>query len=119
VEWKYPTNGAVDSSPAANAGTVYVGSNDSNIYALSAATGAKLWSYNSNGGIGNASPEVANGVVYMTGNGFMIALNSASGAAVWTSPAGPTYIGTAVVSGGRLYAGRLTARSMRLGCHCR
>ena len=44
---------------------VYVGSNDNNVYALNATTGAELWSYY----IGNeglvSSPAVANGVVYI------------------------------------------------------
>jgi hypothetical protein len=105
VDWTYLTNGPVESSPAVTGGTVYVGSDDSNIYALNAATGAKLWSYDTDGGVGNASPEVANGVVYTTGNGFAIALNPATGAELWSSPTGTAFLGTAVVSGGRLYAG--------------
>ena len=34
-----------DSSPAVANGVVYVGSDDGNVYALNAATGAELWSY--------------------------------------------------------------------------
>jgi outer membrane protein assembly factor BamB len=42
---------------------VYVGSNDNNIYALNARTGAKLWSYATGGPVG--SSPVADGVVYV------------------------------------------------------
>ena len=35
----------VNSSPAVANGVVYVGSDDGNVYALNARTGAKLWSY--------------------------------------------------------------------------
>jgi len=43
---------------------VYVGSDDNNVYALSAKTGAKLWSYTT-GGYVDSSPAVANGMVYV------------------------------------------------------
>ena len=50
-------------------GVVYIGSDNFNVYALNATTGAKLWSsttgsYNI-GGSGPYSPSVANGVVYI------------------------------------------------------
>ena len=54
----------VDSSPAVANGVVYVGSDDDNVYALNASTGAKLWSYTT-GGYVDSSPAVANGVVYV------------------------------------------------------
>jgi outer membrane protein assembly factor BamB len=43
---------------------VYVGSDDYNVYALNAKTGAKLWSYTT-GAFVASSPAVANGVVYV------------------------------------------------------
>jgi outer membrane protein assembly factor BamB len=41
-----------------------VGSNDGSLYALNAATGAKLWSYNTGNDI-ESSPVVADGAVYV------------------------------------------------------
>ena len=49
------------SSPAVANGMVYVGSEDNNVYALNATTGAKLWSYTTGGEV-LSSPAVANGV---------------------------------------------------------
>jgi len=43
---------------------VYVGSFDTNVYALNAETGTKLWSYTT-GSVVFSSPAVANGVVYV------------------------------------------------------
>src|SRR5659263_318007 len=50
LNWNYTTGQNlatpypyVESSPAVANGIVYVGSNDGNIYALNATTGAKLW----------------------------------------------------------------------------
>jgi outer membrane protein assembly factor BamB len=45
LKCSYATGSYVDSSPAVANGVVYVGSYDTNIYALDARTGAKLWSY--------------------------------------------------------------------------
>jgi outer membrane protein assembly factor BamB len=46
-------------------GAVYVGSYDGNVYALNAATGAKLWSYPTSA-IAYSSPTVVNGMVYVS-----------------------------------------------------
>ena len=53
------------SSPAVANGVVYVDSNDGNVYALNAKTGAKLWSYTTGGPVSYSSPVVVNGVVYV------------------------------------------------------
>ena len=53
------------SSPAVANGVVYVGSDDDNLYALNASTGALLWEYTTGGFFFNSSPAVANGVVYV------------------------------------------------------
>jgi outer membrane protein assembly factor BamB len=45
-------------------GMVYVGSGDHNLYALNAATAAKLWTFTT-GGTVISSPAVANGMVYV------------------------------------------------------
>jgi outer membrane protein assembly factor BamB len=55
------------SSPAVANGVVYVGSEDGNMYALNAATGAKEWSYTTGNSV-ISSPAVANGVVYVGSN---------------------------------------------------
>ena len=45
-------------------GVVYLGSDDSNVYALNASTGALLWKYTTGDHV-DSSPAVANGVVYI------------------------------------------------------
>ena len=49
LKWSYATVDYVYSSPAVANGVVYVGSEDGNVYALNASTGAKLWSYTTGG----------------------------------------------------------------------
>ena len=59
-------------------GVVYIGSDDGNVYALNASTGAKLWSFA--GGGGYSSPAVANGVVYgvSEGNVYVFRLSTSA-----------------------------------------
>jgi hypothetical protein len=67
---------------------VYIGSEDNNVYALNASTGAKLWSYTT-GSVVNSSPAVANGVGYVsTGGGNVYALNASTGALLWSYATG-------------------------------
>jgi eukaryotic-like serine/threonine-protein kinase len=112
----FATGNTVDSSPAVTNGVVYVGSDDGNVYALNASTGAKLWSYTTGNAISNSSPAVANGVVYIgSEDNNEYALNASTGAKLWSyyigafssSPAivdGVLYIHTGGASGGNVYA---------------
>ena len=52
------------SSPAVANGMVYVGSDETKVYALTASAGTLLWSYTTGGGV-YTSPSVANGLVYV------------------------------------------------------
>jgi outer membrane protein assembly factor BamB len=71
--WSYETGNPVESSPAVANGVVYVGSDDHNIYALDARTGAKLWSYSNTAGFPIlSSPVVVNGVVYVGAEGSIL-----------------------------------------------
>src|ERR1700680_3487186 len=101
LKWSYTTDGSVVSSPAVSNGVVYVGSQDSNVYALNAETGAKLWSYNT-AGIGvYSSPAVANGVVYVgTEDGNVYALDATTGAKLWSYPAGYAVFSSPTVANG-------------------
>lgn len=64
-------------------GVVYVGSDDGNVYALNATTGAELWSFDTGGTV--SSPAVADGTVYVgSGNGEVYALDAATGGELWS-----------------------------------
>ena len=107
LKWKNPigeySNG-VESSPAIVNGVMYFGSDDHNVYALNASTGALLWSYLTGGSV-DASPAVANGVVYIGSfDGNMYALDASTGTKLWNFSAGA--IGSsAVVANGVIYFG--------------
>ena len=64
IAWQTTTGNSIESSPAVANGVVYVGSDDGNLYAYKATTGALLWSATT-GSYVTSSPAVANGVVYV------------------------------------------------------
>jgi uncharacterized repeat protein (TIGR01451 family) len=86
-------------------GVVYVGSNDKNVYALNASTGAKLWSFTT-GGVVNSSPAVANGAVYVgSDDNNMYALNASTGAKLWSFATGGAVDSSPAVANGVVYVG--------------
>ena len=96
--WTYTTGGAVETSPAVVNGIVYIGSDDNEVYALNASTGALLWNYTTSGPV-YSSPAVADGEVFVDSLFFesfpslggvilgkVYALNATTGALIWTNP---------------------------------
>jgi uncharacterized repeat protein (TIGR01451 family) len=116
VKWSFagnssPTSGGLYSSPAVVNGVVYIGSKDSNVYALNASTGAKQWSFATEPleVIDNSSPAVANGVVYIgsahliNDEGNVCALNASTGAKLWTYNTGSDILSSPAVVDGVVY----------------
>jgi outer membrane protein assembly factor BamB len=83
VKWAFKTDGWVLSSPALAGGLVYVGSDDQNLYAIDAATGAQKWKF-ATGGPVRSSPAVEAGTVYFGSyDGSFYAVDAASGNLKW------------------------------------
>src|SRR5580692_5110747 len=105
VKWSYTTGSQVNSSPTVASGVVYIGSDDHNVYALYASTGAKMWSY-ATGSAVKSSPAVANGVVYVgSDDGNLYALNARTGAKLWSYPTTTGVESPATVANGVVYVG--------------
>ena len=121
--WNATTGGPVKSSPAVANGVVYVGSDDSHLYAFDAAgktecTAASclpLWTSQTGAAI-TGSPAVANGVVYIgSGDGQLYAYDAGgtvecSGsptvcAPLWAQGTGGPITASPAVANGLLYAG--------------
>ncbi|TMD67412.1 MAG: hypothetical protein E6I97_23135 [Chloroflexi bacterium] len=87
-------------SPTFDNGVVYIGSQDTYLYAFDATNGSRLWRHNAGGTI-TTSPQVANGIVYAgvmgkgvsttasstkdstQPQGYILALNAAKGSLLW------------------------------------
>ena len=92
VAWTVPltiptahTDGAYATTPVIVNGVVYLQDLDSDVYAISLATGKVLWKhdYNSPNG-GPDGVTVAGGVVYAATNHAAVALDAATGAQLWS-----------------------------------
>jgi outer membrane protein assembly factor BamB len=83
VAWNYTTAGAVISSPSIVDGVVYVGSQDTYLYALNADSGSLVWKFKTNDYI-VSSPAVADGKVYTGGDdGYVYCLDAQTGEMKW------------------------------------
>jgi outer membrane protein assembly factor BamB len=111
-KWSYPTGGAVISSPAVANNVVYFGSEDGNLYAVNATTGALDWTYPV--GTTVSSPTVANGVVYIgAANSDLYAIDAVTGSLDWvttlvTDPYSGPIITSPEVVNGRVYVANET-----------
>jgi outer membrane protein assembly factor BamB len=106
VAWRAPTPSQVHySSPAVAGGVVYVGTNESVLWALNAQTGRALWHVPAP--VSESSPALANGVLYVGGgDGKLYVFDAATGATLKTLPTnGTIYVSSPVVVNGRVYVG--------------
>ena len=105
IAWTAATGQYVNASPAVVSGNVYVTSNDHNLYAFNATTGAKLWSATL-GDYSNSSPTVADGAIYVGANdGKLYAFNVKTGAPLWTATTGAQIESSPAVVNGIVYVG--------------
>jgi outer membrane protein assembly factor BamB len=99
LKWSYATLGPV-SEPAIANRMLYVGSQDHNVYALDARTGAKVWSYTTGGAV-ESSPVVADGVVYVGSEDFNVyTLNALTGTKLWSYTTGKHLVSSLVPPNG-------------------
>ena len=83
VKWAFATGGRIVSSPVIDQGTIYVGSDDGNLYAIAAADGRQRWQYKTAGPV-PSTPAVAAGVVYVASyDGKIHAIDARSGLPRW------------------------------------
>lgn len=81
--WKFKTDAEVKSSPAIEAGRVFVGSSDGQVYALDLRTGSKLWSYKTEDAV-ESSPCVLGGRVFVgSSDNHLYALDAGTGELRW------------------------------------
>jgi outer membrane protein assembly factor BamB len=115
--WKFPTNGAVMSSPSVVDGIVYFGSQDKNIYAVNAWSGTLVWNFTTLIGI-QSSPSIADGKVCTGGeDGYVYCLDAYKGNLLWktfvngnqpiTSGAAVMLRSSPAIVDGKVYVGSL------------
>ncbi|MFC1932660.1 PQQ-binding-like beta-propeller repeat protein [Chloroflexota bacterium] len=105
IQWVFSTGALIHSSPAVADGTIYFGSRDYKLYALDAATGAKLWEHKAGSWV-ESSPAIVNGVVYFGSNdGNLYALDAYSGEKLWDFKTPYPVVSSPAVADGIVYFG--------------
>lgn len=93
----------LQSSPLVVDGSIYVGSRDGNLYALSQATGAIRWTFATGDKI-RTTPAFDQGVVYIgSWDKLLYAIDAQTGKARWATPLGGQIQSTALVANGLVY----------------
>jgi outer membrane protein assembly factor BamB len=83
VKWRFHSRGKIISSPTVSGGIVYVGSTDTNVYAVRANDGSLVWKATTEGPV-NSTPAVADGRVFAASiDGYVYALDAATGKRAW------------------------------------
>ncbi len=84
VKWTFKTGAAVISSPIVAGDTLYVGSDDKNLYAVDLATGREKWKF-ATGSLVRSTPAVVGGSVYFGSyDGVFYAVDATSGKQQWS-----------------------------------
>ncbi|PSP27982.1 hypothetical protein BRC65_03565 [Halobacteriales archaeon QH_2_65_14] len=114
--WTFETGARVTASPAvvdgggsSDGGTVYVGSDDGNVYAISASSGVENWQFDAGSEV-RSSPAVVDGsaglTVYVgTQDGTVYAIDAAEGTEHWTFETGGAVMSSPTVVDGVVYVG--------------
>lgn len=114
--WTFETEGKVWSSPTVVDGTVYVGSYDHNVYALSSTTGTKQWTFDAGDWV-MSSPTAFNGSLFVVSNdGTVYALDSTTGDQQWKFNIGSPVRSSPTVAAGLLFVGSRDNHVYALDC---
>jgi eukaryotic-like serine/threonine-protein kinase len=93
LRWTFKTEDEVKSSAAIVDGRVFVGSADTNVYALELNTGRMIWAAKTGGAV-ESSPLVRQGKVFVgSSDGFLYALDAATGKQLWKYETGDRILG--------------------------
>src|SRR5919205_741889 len=101
--WTYEAGESIESSAAIVGGTVFVGSQNGELVALSLENGNVYWKYSTGSPIGESSPAYSGGVVYIGDlGGTLHAVNASDGKRLWTTKTGSEIKSSPVVYGDRV-----------------
>jgi eukaryotic-like serine/threonine-protein kinase len=91
------------SSPAVAGETVFVGSDDGGLYALSSADGTLIWRFASGGAVVSSPVVVGNAVLFGSDDGNLYVLDAKSGRELWRYTAGSPVRASPCVANGVVY----------------
>src|ERR1035438_5632599 len=104
--WTFEAGDSIESSAAIVDGTVYVGSQTSELIAVNLADGKLKWKYKVKDGIGESSPAVQDGVVVVGDlSGVVHGVSAQDGKGIWTFAATSEVKASPVIVDGKAIIG--------------
>ena len=109
--WEFRAGGAIWGQPVTDgAGTLYAGSADGVVHALSLSGGGPVWAYRLGGPV-RSGPALAGGILYVgCDDEYLYAINVTTGKPVWRFRAGGSIRSQILVAAGVIYFGSLDHR---------
>jgi eukaryotic-like serine/threonine-protein kinase len=83
VKWRFKSSQPFMSSPEIEGSTIYIGSLDSNFYALDLTSGNIEWKFKTNGAIRSTACINNNRVLFTSGDGNLYSLDKTNGKEIW------------------------------------
>jgi outer membrane protein assembly factor BamB len=83
VAWTFKTAGAIWGSAAIRDGVVYIGSNDKNLYAVDAKTGAQKWKFTTAGEVRSTAAFSEGNVIFSSDDGNLYSVAASTGKETW------------------------------------
>jgi outer membrane protein assembly factor BamB len=83
VAWTFKTGGRVFSSPVIADDRLFIGSDDSNLYALNVNDGSLFWNYRTEGRVSSTPAAFENKVAFMSFDGNVYCLEQKTGNEIW------------------------------------
>lgn len=106
-KWAFATGSLIRSTPAiADDGTIYVGSNDSKLYAINP-NGTQQWVFTTGTGILSSPAIGTDGTIYIGGMDSKLYAINPNGTQKWTFTSGRIISSPAIASDGTIYVGSL------------
>ena len=108
VKWTFSAQAPVYTSPSVGPdGTLYVGSDDYNVYALDPGTGAVKWTFATQSYVESSPAVGSDGTVYVgSSDNSIYAINGKTGALIWSyATAGFIDASPTIGQGGTVYVG--------------
>jgi outer membrane protein assembly factor BamB len=103
--WRFDVGRRVESSPAVADNTVYIGSDDTHLYAVAANSGRLSWRAQTGGQV-KSSPAVDDDTVYVgSGDGYLYAFDREVGAERWRFDTGGPVESSPTLRNGSVYVG--------------
>src|ERR1700722_16616506 len=114
--WTFEAGDSIESSAAIVDGTVYVGSQTSELIAVNLADGKLKWKYKVMDGIGESSPAVQDGVVVVGDlSGVVHGVSAQDGKGIWTFAASSEVKASPVIVDGKAIIGSYNGNLYALG----